>query len=377
MNSKQPRKKIAIVANSTWNIYNFRQNVIELFIEKGYEIFVLAPIDEYIEYKERFPDITHINLRTLHRDSTNPVKDLLLIEELRRKYQRIKPDLIIHYTHKPNIFGTIAAKLCKIKSVSVITGLGYSFINRGFINQVAERLYKTTSRYNEMVIFENEDDMDLFISKDLVDKDKAVAVKGCGVDINYYASNPSREVDNKVVTFTFIGRLLKDKGIEEFALAASSFKKNGIAARFIVLGDFDEENPSTIDRDALLKWINNETVDYKGFVKDVRPFIEMSSCIVLPSYREGMPRIILEAMSMGKAVITTNTAGCRETVVEGKNGFLVEIKNPQALIEAMQKFIALGEEQRKMMGVYGRTLAENTFSDEIIAQRLFDIISRL
>jgi Glycosyl transferase 4-like len=202
---QQKVKKIALVANTTWNIYNFRQNIIQKFVDLGYEVFVLAPIDEYIEYKEKYPQITHLNLRALDRDGTNPIKDLLLIIELRRKYKKIKPDLVIHYTHKPNIFGAIAAKLAGCKSVSVITGLGYSFINKGLINVITEKLYQLTSRFNEMFVFENEDDRQLFIDKGLVIAEKAVAVKGCGVNLEYYKS---RELPNNNQTVTLLHLLV-------------------------------------------------------------------------------------------------------------------------------------------------------------------------
>lgn len=374
---QQKVKKIALVANTTWNIYNFRQNIIQKFVDLGYEVFVLAPIDEYIEYKEKYPQITHLNLRALDRDGTNPIKDLLLIIELRRKYKKIKPDLVIHYTHKPNIFGTIAAKLAGCKSVSVITGLGYSFINKGLINIITEKLYKLTSRFNELFVFENKDDRQLFIDKGLVVADKAVAVKGCGVNLDYYKSKEVTNEKQGITTFTFIGRLLKDKGIEEFAACAKYFKQINAKTKFVVLGDFDQENPSTIDRDELLTWISDEIIDYKGFVDDVRPYIEESSCIVLPSYREGMPRIILEAMSMGKPVITTDTAGCRETVVHGINGYLVKIKNKEALTEALQNFVGLNAQERLKMGDEGRKLVDTEFSDVIIAERLYQIVKHL
>lgn len=370
----KPQKSIAIVANSTWNIFNFRQNVIRKCIQEGFKVYIMAPIDAYIEYKENFPEVTHINLHTLDRDSTNPLKDLLLVEELRRKYKKIKPDLVIHYTHKPNIFGTLAAKLAGVKCVSVITGLGYSFINRGFINVVTEWLYRQTTRFSSCVIFENEDDKELFIEKKLVLPEKSFTVKGCGVDIDYYRSLQSVSPDPPV--FTFIGRLLKDKGVLEFAAAARYFQQQKKQARFFVLGDFDPENPSTIQRDTLLEWISEDTVDYKGFVNDVRPYISKSSCIVLPSYREGMPRIVLEAMSMGKPVITTRTAGCRETVQEGVNGFLCEARDTADLIRAMEAFCNLNIDQRNQMGACGRSMAEAVFSDKNIAEDLYYIFAR-
>lgn len=366
------KRKVVIVANTTWNIYNFRQNIIQKLLKENTELYILAPIDQYIEYKEKYPTVTHINLRSLDRDSTNPFKDLILIEELRRKYKKIQPDLIIHYTHKPNIFGTIAAKLSGYKSVSVITGLGYSFINKGFTNVITKLLYRLTSNLNTKMIFENEDDKNLFVNEGLLKKEKAFSVKGCGVDIGYFS--PVNKTSD-VTTFTFVGRLLIDKGIVEFAEAASIIKEKYQNVNFVVIGDFDEENPSTIDRDQLLKWIDDNTIDYRGFVNDIRDHMANSSCIVLPSYREGMPRVVLEAMAMSKPIITTNTAGCRETVEEGKNGFLVDIKSVGSLVEGLEKFLTLDVEVINKMGKYSRLKVENEFEDSIIADHFYSIIS--
>ncbi|MFT6783949.1 MAG: hypothetical protein ACJA1A_003891, partial [Saprospiraceae bacterium] len=154
--------KIALVANSTWNIYNFRLNVIDKLLAEGHDVLVIAPIDEYVEYKEKYPQIQHVNLRTLDRDSTNPIKDLILIAELLRKYKKLKPDLIMHYTNKPNIFGGIAAKIAGIPSIAIVTGLGYAFIHGGWIRDVTTKLYKFVASFHKKFIFENIEDRELF-----------------------------------------------------------------------------------------------------------------------------------------------------------------------------------------------------------------------
>ncbi len=366
------KKRIILVANTTWNIYNFRLNVLKKLLDEGHEVYVLAPVDEYIEYKEKYPDVVHIGLRSLDRDSTNPIKDLILIAELYRKYKRIKPSLVVHYTHKPNIFGSIAAYLAKIKSINVVTGLGYSFIHKGWINTVLKILYKFGGSKSSMTIFENQDDLALFIEENLVDEAKATSVKGCGVDTSYYLAYPNG-TDHSHTTFTFIGRLLKDKGVREFAQAAEILKSKYEDLKFVMLGDFDEENPSTIDRDELVEWVNNDVIDYKGFVRDVRPYLAKSDCVVLPSYREGLPRIILEAMSMSKPVITTKTAGCRETVEEGLNGFLVAPRSVQELLEGMEKFLKLEQSEKKALGVRGRIMVEEQFDATIIANQMYEV----
>jgi glycosyltransferase involved in cell wall biosynthesis len=333
----------------------------------------MAPIDEYIEYKELYPQVEHIGIRSLKRDSTNPFLDIMLCAELYHKYKRIAPDLIMHYTHKPNIFGSITAKILGIKSVSVITGLGYSFINAGWVNTVIKKLYQYSTKANELLIFENEDDRDLFIKELDLPLSKAKTVKGCGVDSQYYVSQPNGALHSHV-TFTFIGRLLKDKGVEEFAEAAIQVKRQHHTAKFILLGDFDEGNPSTIDKESLLTWINKDIVDYKGFVKDVRPYIQSSDCIVLPSYREGLPRIVIEGMSMSKPIITTDTPGCRETVEDGINGYLVSPRNSKSLAEGMLKFINLNAEEKRKMGEAGRKIVELQFDSEKIADDIYKLI---
>lgn len=373
INLEGPKKKIALVANTTWNIYNFRQNIIKILLQKGHEVYVLAPIDEFIEYKEKYPTVKHIGLRGLDRDSTNPIKDLVLIEELRRKYKRIKPDLIIHYTHKPNIFGSIAAAINGYHSISIVTGLGYSFINKGLIQSITKKLYTLSNRYTKKVIFENKDDLKLFVDQGMLSAKKGISVKGCGVDLTYYVPQARNSVNGEVI-FTFIGRLLVDKGVKEFVQAANILKKSNPHLKFVILGDFDQKNPSTIIRDELLDWINQDIIEYHGFVKDVRSYISNSDCIVLPSYREGLPRIVIEGMAMGKPIITTDTAGCRDTVDHLESGFIIEAKNTDALVEGVKSFLKLSKEERNLMGDKGRMKAQQEFSDTVIAENIYQII---
>lgn len=323
---------------------------------------------------EKYPQVQHIALRVLNRNSKNPFRDILLIEEFRRKFKRLKPDLIINYTHKPNIYGGIAAKLCGIPSIAMVTGLGYAFIHPGWVNNVTKALYKLSSAHHSKVIFENIDDRLLFVKEGLIRENQGVSIKGCGVNIDYYHPYLNGQVRQKTI-FTFVGRLLYDKGIVEFVEAAKVIKENFPNTEFWVIGELDSENPSMIDNDELLKWIETKTIYYHGFVRDVRPFLQKSDCIVLPSYREAIPRTITEAMSMAKPVITSNTAGCWESVDEGVNGYLAEVKSTESLAEAMQKFLKLTIEQRKEMGLEGRKKVEREFDDRVIANQIYDIIS--
>lgn len=366
-------KKIALVANTTWNIYNFRLNIIDKFIKEGYQIIVIAPVDEYIIYIEKYPTVLHFDLKKLDRDGINPIKEALLCLELIKIYRTIKPDLILHFTNKPNIYGSIAAKINNIKAISVVTGLGYPFINSGFIKLIITILYKITGKFNTKFIFENIEDRELFESLNIVKKKNSISIKGCGVNTEWFKPQINKNQNNKVI-FTFIGRLLYDKGIREFVDAAKLVKQERNDVTFWIVGEIDKENPATIDKNELIQWVEEDIVQYQGFFKDIRPIISHSDCIVLPSYREAIARTITEGMSMGKPIITSQTAGCREAVEHGVNGFLVEIKNAQRLAAAFFEFLNLNEDQREIMGQAGRKKACKEFDDVKIAHQIYEIV---
>ncbi len=338
------------------------------------DVVVIAPVDEYITYKEKYPSVRHYNLRLLDRDSTNPIKDILLVLELVRRYKQIKPDIILHFTNKPNIYGGIAAKITGSKSIAVVTGLGYAFINKGYVRRVMTWLYQFSSRFHQKFIFENIEDRELFAQLGIVSGDKAISVKGCGVDTTWYHPYPNGQLKGKTI-FTFIGRLLYDKGIREFVEAASLIKKQRKDVEFWIVGELDAENPATIDKDDLVRWVEEDVVYYHGFIKDVRNIIAESDCIVLPSYREAIPRTITEGMSMAKPVITTDTAGCREAVEIGVNGYLVKLKDVNSLVQTFENFLNLSYSDKIRMGDAGRLKAINEFDDKMIAENIFKYIS--
>lgn len=366
-------RKILIVANTTWNIYNFRLNIIRKLIAEGHEVIVMAPVDKFITYTETIREVTHVPIRHLHRDSVNPIQDLRLLLELIYLYKKHKPDLILHYTVKPNIYGGLAARLLGIPSIAVITGLGYSLMHEGWINVITRLLYKFCLPSHRKVIFENNDDKALFEKAGLVSASKSVAIKGCGVDTAYYSPNGDMR-SLGMITFTFIGRLLYDKGVREFIEAAQMVKKQNKLVQFWLIGDLDKENPSSVRNDDLVRWIRDPDIHYHGATDNIRKFIEQSDCVVLPSYREGMPRVIMEAMAMERPVITTDTAGCRETVDESVSGYLVPVKDSAALAAAMIDFIHLDEASRIEMGKHGREKVLRDFDERIIADQLYAIL---
>jgi glycosyltransferase involved in cell wall biosynthesis len=367
------KKHLLIVANTTWNIYNFRLNVIERLLEEGYQLSVLAPIDRYIHYQEKYPEIDHYGLRNLDRDGMNPLREAQLINELWHKYKKIKPDLILHYTVKPNIYGGIAAKMAGIPSMAVVTGLGYAFIHGGISRVATEWLYRWSSKFHRKVIFENIDDRLLFEKKGLVDPAKAISIKGCGVDTGFFKPMENGLYPGKII-FCFIARLLYDKGIREFVEAANQVKRNHPQVECWVIGERDPENPASVSEEDLLTWVKHKTIIYHGSTNDVRPYIAHSDCVVLPSYREAIARSITEGMAMERPVITTDTAGCKEAVEEGKNGFLVPVKDGPALANAMIRFIELSDQEKTAMGIYGRAKVIGEFDDKIIANQITALI---
>jgi len=369
-------KTIAIVANTTWNIYNFRLNVIEKLLTEGFKVIVMSPVDEYIHYKKQFPDVTHVPIKRLHRDSTNPIKDIRLTLELTRLYKKHKPDLVIHYPVQPNIYGAIAARMNHISSIGIVTGLGFAFLHKGYIKRITKLLYRSTSKFHDKVIFENKDDRELFIKEHLIKEAQGISIKGCGVNAQFFSPMPNGLYPEKVI-FTFIGRLLYDKGVQEFVDAAELVKSKNQQAEFWLVGDIDDQNPASVKKDDLVKWVKNNSVIYHGSTRDVREYIAHSDCIVLPSYREAIARSITEGMAMQRPVITTDVAGCREAVDEGINGFLVPVKNAAALAEAMERFIHLDESEREHMGLQGREKVLSEFDDRIIAEDIFKIVSEV
>jgi glycosyltransferase involved in cell wall biosynthesis len=365
---------VALVANSTWNIYNFRLNLIKALVSKGIRVIVIAPVDEYIHYLNKVEGIHHIPLKRLTRDSTSPIQDLRLVWELYTIYRRIKPDLIIHYTIKPNIYGNLSAFFARVKSISIVTGLGYSFLKEGWIKSLTMFQYRWSLKSANAVVFHNPDDQKLFEDSKILKVGKASTILGSGVDTQYF--KPVKSYSQKTV-FTFIGRLLYDKGIEEFVTAAKKMKQDHPNVEFWVIGEMDEKNPSYVPKQKLVNWIENKDIRYFGTTQDVREFIADSSCIILPSYREGLSKVLIEALAMGKPIITTNIPGCRQVVENNKNGLLVPVKNSDALALAMEYFFELPQARKESMGQYSREMAIKYFDDEVIIEKYFEIIAKV
>lgn len=330
------------------------------FVARHYTVIAIAPFDEHVVRELSRKGISFI-ATPLSRNGRNPFEDVWNFMKLFLLLKKQQPNYFFSYTIKPVIYGSLAARLANIPHIySMITGTGYAFAKQNIVNRLIGRIVKTMLKYtlcfNKKVFFQNKDDAELFLKTKIIRSSSQITiVNGSGVDIDFFKQVPLP----KNISFLMIARLLYDKGIREYIEAAALIKKNNPNITFKVAGWIDT-NPNAISETELLTWIKNGAIDYLGRLSDVRPAIADATVYVLPSYAEGTPRTVLEAMSMGRPIITTDVPGCRETVVSGINGFLVPAKNVEALYNAMHYFINKSE-QSHIMGKKSREIAEQKY----------------
>lgn len=365
--------KVAIVLNTSWNIYNFRLNFVKTLIEKGHEVHTIAPIDKYTHHLVEAGCIHH-KVRMDSRGA-NPIKDFALIIELWLIYRKIKPGIVLHYTVKPNVYGTIAATLLKIPVINNVCGLGTVFLKKNLVSAIAIQLYKWTFRFPKKVFFQNSDDLKLFVNRKLVTPKTVDLIPGSGVDLKKF--QPLAFKRNESFTFLLISRLITDKGILEYIEAVKKLRLLGMDARFQILGAKDPEHKRGIQEKVINKWITDGTIEYLGITDNVRQFIEKADCIVLPSYREGAPRTLLEAASSAKPIIATDVPGCHHVVTDQLNGLLCKIKDADDLAEKMGLMASLSDEKLEEFGVNGRKKMENEYNENVVIKKYLQALTSL
>jgi len=316
----------------------------------------VAPKDDFVKELELI-GCKCVDVK-LSRKGVNPIEDLILLYTFYKIYQKIQPDIIFNYSIKPIIYGSIAAKIAKIPSVAVNIGLGFTFINNSFITKISHKLYKFSLQFPQMVWFINEDDKNEFIKKGFVNVEKTLVLPSEGVDLKYFLP---RQKTNKDIVFLLIARMLLDKGIEEFYKAAKIIKIKYPNIRFQLLGNVDLENPRGVEEKILQGWVQEGIIEYLGYKKDVRSYIAESSCVVLPSYREGKGMTLIEAGAMQKPLIATNVEGCKDIVIDNYNGYLCRVKDEISLANKMEKFILDDEQKRLKMGLNSIEFIKNNF----------------
>lgn len=339
-----------IISSFLPSVLNFRGKLLEAIHQQGYEIHIIVPdLTSFPTEHEKLLNLGYyVHEVSMQRTGTNPRSDLKTLLSIYTLIKKIKPDYVLSYTIKPVIYGTLAAWLAKVPNrYALITGLGYAFQNvetqskRSIFQQLVHGLYQQALSRSHKAFFQNPDDLKLFQDLKLLNAQiPTVVVNGSGVNVADFNVLPLPvTADQKIkISFLLIARLLIDKGVREYAEAAKIIKHKYPHVEFNLVGWIDE-NPSAIGQSELDQWIAGNTLKYWGKLSDVRPAIAESSVYVLPSYREGTPRTVLEAMAMGRAIITTDAPGCRETVIPGENGFLVEVKSVSSLVNAMQELI--------------------------------------
>ena len=356
-------KKILLVANSSWSMIKFRYSLMNTLVDQGYNLHVIAPYDEYSKDIEAIGCIYHSV--KINNKGSNPLKDLQLIYDFYRLYIDIRPDLIFHYTIKPNIYGVIASKFGKFKSISLITGLGYTFINDNITAKIAKILYKVALKIPLEVWFINADDKNEFIHKKLVAANKVRLIPSEGIDTEKF--KPIRvQKSNNIFKFLLIGRMLEDKGVYEYIEAGNILSKKYKNFEIGLLGYLGVDNPKSISRKQMDELTKKSYIKYYGAKSDVRQNIAHSDCIVLPSYREGISMTLLESASMAKPLIATNVPGCKEVIDDGINGFLCNVKDGRDLAEKMEKMLNLDEKKRTAMGKVGREKVVTDFNIKVV-----------
>ncbi len=364
--------KIMIVLNTAWNLVNFRAGLIRALAAQGHEVVAVAPDDEYAhrlaELGCRFVALPMDN------KGTHPGRDLLLFFRFLKLLRRERPDVYLGYTIKPNIYGSLAAHVMGVPVVNNIAGLGTVFIRDNWLTRLVRALYKTAMSRSHHVFFQNNEDMSMFIERRMVAAGKVSRLPGSGIDLDIFDFVPLRPVENRPFIFLLVARLLWDKGVGEYVEAARIIRNKYPSVRFQLLGFLDVINKTAVTRAQMDAWVEEGVVEYLGVTDDVKPYLIAADSVVLPSYREGVPRSLLEAAAIGRPIVTTDAVGCRDAVEDGANGFLCRVADAGDLADKMIKMIDLGNADRAKMARAGRRKMELEYDEKFVITSYLQII---
>lgn len=368
--------RIAVVANTTWYLYNFRRNLMLHLQALGHELIAVGPLDKYVEMLER-DGIRHCEV-SFNGAGTNVVKEMGVMLRLRSIFRAHEVDVVLSYTPKGNIYSAFALSGLDGRLVMNVSGLGRVFSRGGLLARLVQRFYQQSFRRAEWVFFQNDEDRSAFIGKGLVCHDKTSRLPGSGVDLSrFQADKICVAGPTSKANFLFVARLLWDKGIGEYVAAARLVRSAHPGARFRVLGSLDRPGAGAVPAATLQAWVEEGVIEYLGMTDDVRPHLAAADCVVLPSfYREGVPRSLLEAAAMGKPVITTNVVGCRDTVDDQITGFLCKPKNSNDLAGKMLHFLTLSSTELRIMGQKARNKMVSEFDEKIVINAYCSLIKQ-
>jgi glycosyltransferase involved in cell wall biosynthesis len=377
-----------LTSNTTWNLSHFRAPLLQALAKRGFLLVALAQTDASVSKLQAMG--CKVEPVPVQAHSRNLWADFLLFWSYLRLFRRYRPIAVLSFTVKPNIYGGFAARLLGITQIGNISGLGTAFIQGGWLGKLVQLLYRLGLGGAQTVFFQNPDDRDFFLMKHLVRGTQAALLPGSGVDLQQFSplvagrvpvakeftSNPS------LFVFLFVGRLLRDKGLIELVQAVKLLGRENLALsgglqrfpRLLILGPEGDTNPTAIPQSTLAQWRQDPQLELAGPTDDVRPFIAGADCVVLPSYREGTPRSLLEAAAMGKPLIATDVPGCRQVVKDDHNGYLCRVKDPHDLARAMRQLMQISPEQRQAMGQASRRLAEEVFDEKLVVQKYLEAL---
>lgn len=355
------RKRILVLANNSGGLYRFRKELLGEIINQGYEVIASTPFDENVDDLKKL-GVSLIETK-MDRRGMNPIKDFNLLLDYFKLVKIFKPQLIITYTIKPNLYGCTIARLTKVPYAINITGLGTAFQNNGMLNKLVTIWYSFVCKRVKIIFFENEENKNVFVENNIVIENKCCVLNGAGVNILDF-SYEEYPKDESIIHFLFIGRIMKEKGVEELFCAVEKLYEESNHIVLDVLGNYEDNYREVID--SLTK---RGIVNYYGYQSDVRPFIKQCHCFVLPSYHEGMANTNLESAAMGRPVITSDIPGCREAIVDNTSGYLCKKKDTNDLYKVMKRFIKLTHDEKRKMGILGRKRMESIFDKKKVIEK--------
>ena len=368
--------KVLIVANDSDGLIKFRGLLLKNFIQSSYEVACIIPLNDKCNRSRAENELKNVGCKLffvrMDQRGMNPNNDIKLFLNYKKIIKSWMPQLVLTYTIKPNIYAGLACRFLKVPYVENITGLGTAFQNDGILKKMVIFMYKQALVKTKLVFFENIENRDVMVNLGIISKEKSHVLAGAGVDLEYfsYLDYPDEE---KKTRFLFIGRVMKENGINELFFALEKLNSSGIKCTLDMLGRYEENYSKKLKKYEDAGWLQ-----YYGVQEDVRPYIKRCHCFVLPSWHEGMANTNLENASCGRPIITSRIHGCLEAVIEGKTGYLCESKNVESLIKAMQRFIELPYEEKKKMGIEGRKYMEIEFDKKkVVAETLNFIKSRI
>ena len=365
-------KKIIISANTSWNIINFRSTLITTLVAEGFEVIALAPYDNSVESLREIG--CQVKDLPIDARGTSVKKEILLFLRYLNYFRLEKPDAYLAFTIKPNIYGSLAARVFNVPTINNITGLGATYIKKTWKTSLVNWLYKLSLCSSKKIFFQNNEDLQYFVSKKIIAKKLADKVPGSGVNLNTFSYHPCGK--KRKTRFIMISRLLAEKGIDEYIEAAQLIEKTKPDAEFLLLGPANQDSRSAAAQSQISSWLRNKTVRYLGETADVREYLYSADCVVLPSYREGVPRVLLEAAAVGRPIITTTAPGCNDAVDDGITGFTCKVADGVDLARKIEKFLGLNNSERVTMGLMARKKMERQFDEKFVVEKYISVLRR-